>query len=266
LLERARERRRLRELVDSVPWWWHSIDLGQGIVTPGHKASAETMAAEFEALRLPDLRGQSVLDVGACDGYHAFECERHGAARVVALDHPMWVAERTPDRVPPGGGPPGEPGGPSGTARRAAPQPGRRAFELVREALGSRVEAVEADFMAADLDALGRFDVVLFLGVLYHLESPFAGLRRLARLTRGLAVIETDAIVVGGHEGLALCEFFEGAERDQDPTNWWAPNEVGLLSMCRAAGFTSVETISSGPVHASEGSLQRLRLLVHARA
>jgi len=58
--------------------------------------------------------------------------------------------------------------------------PGKRGFEMARKALGSRVEPCVADFMTADLEQIGTFDVVLFLGVLYHLENPFAAIRRLA--------------------------------------------------------------------------------------
>ncbi|HWI06193.1 MAG TPA: hypothetical protein VNT54_01600, partial [Solirubrobacteraceae bacterium] len=82
-------RRRLRQKVDSVPFWWHSIDLGHGVVTPGHK-SADALRAELDALALPDLRGRSVLDVGGWDGFFAFEAERRGAARVAVVDHYMW--------------------------------------------------------------------------------------------------------------------------------------------------------------------------------
>ena len=62
------------------------------MVTPGRK-SAESLARELEMLRLPDLRGRSVLDVGAYDGYFSFAAERLGAARVVALDHYVWSVD-----------------------------------------------------------------------------------------------------------------------------------------------------------------------------
>jgi tRNA (mo5U34)-methyltransferase len=56
--------------------WFHTIDLGNGVRTPGHKDTA----AEWEHLHLPDLAGRSVLDVGAYDGFFSFEAERRGAA------------------------------------------------------------------------------------------------------------------------------------------------------------------------------------------
>ena len=61
----------LQACSDRVKFWWHSIDLGQGVVTPGEKTPA-VIARELKALRLPDLRGKSVLDIGAYDGYYSF--------------------------------------------------------------------------------------------------------------------------------------------------------------------------------------------------
>lgn len=66
--------------VNSVPFWWHSIDLGDGVVTPGYK-TPEMLARELDAMRLPDVRGSTVLDIGGWDGFFAFEAERRGAPR-----------------------------------------------------------------------------------------------------------------------------------------------------------------------------------------
>src|SRR5258708_314995 len=75
----------LRNLADSVGWW-HSIDFGSGVTTRGHK-SVERLQSEWQAMRLPDLRGKTVLDVGAFDGYFSFCAEESGAKEVVALDY-----------------------------------------------------------------------------------------------------------------------------------------------------------------------------------
>ncbi len=78
--------------------WFHSIDLGNGVVTKGLTELA------LRADQLPEFKGRSVLDIGAWDGYYSFHAERAGATRVVALDHYAWgvdfvAARRLLERV-----------------------------------------------------------------------------------------------------------------------------------------------------------------------
>ena len=145
--------------------------------------------------------------------------------------------------------------------------PGKAGFDTAHRARNSRVEPVVGDFMSVDLSALGRFDVVFFLGVLYHLEEPLTGLRRLRQLTRELAVIETVATYIEGQAGRPLAEFFPFAELDGDVGNWWATNEAALHAMCRAADFSTVETVAAPPPEALElvDGVARYRIVVHAR-
>ena len=81
--------------------------------------------------------------------------------------------------------------------------PGRRGFELAKEVLDSNVEPVVADFATVDLDSVGTFDVVLYLGVLYHMKEPLRCLERLRGVTREVAVIETAAICIPSAVGHA---------------------------------------------------------------
>jgi tRNA (mo5U34)-methyltransferase len=232
------------------PEWFHSIELAPNVVTPGRK-SAELLQQELARIALPDLRGKSVLDIGAYDGFFSFAAERLGASRVVALDHYVWStdmagylkdwreSQQTGRALPP-----------PHLSRHFRPDelPGRKPFDLAHRALGSKVEAVVADFMTTDLSKLGMFDVVLFMGVLYHLEEPLTAVRRLRAVTApgGLAVIETEAIATLGLEGRACCEFFPGAELNNDPSNWWSPNARALEGMLRAAGFPDVTILKDG--------------------
>ena len=254
----------LEELVASVPVWYHAIDLPEGVVTPGIRGWT------MESLQMPDLTGKSVLDIGAWDGYFSFEAERRGASRVVALDHFVWSldlagweahqAERKaqglsplPAQEVPGLWQPDE-------------LPGKRGFDVAREALGSRVEAVVGDFMDMDLDELGTFDVVLYLGVLYHMENPLAAMRRLRSVTEELAVIESEAMALPGEGSRRLAEFFPDAELAGDPSNWWSPNREALLGLCQAAGFARAElATTSGQLPPDAGGLTRYRAVVHAR-
>jgi tRNA (mo5U34)-methyltransferase len=250
-------------------YWFHSIDLGDR-VTPGQKPQ-ELLANEWDQMRLPSLAGKSVLDIGAWDGYFSFRAEDAGAARVVALDHYVWsmhldeqqayyrackAAGVAPDQYherPDLWDPVG--------------LPGKAGFDTAHRARASRVEPVVGDFMTVDLDPLGQFDLVFFLGVLYHLEEPLAGLRRLRRLTRELAVIETVATYIEGQAARPLAEFFPFAELDGDVGNWWATNEPALHGMCRAAGFSTVETVAAPPPEALDlvDGAARYRIVVHAR-
>jgi tRNA (mo5U34)-methyltransferase len=104
--------------------------------------------------------------------------------------------------------------------------------------------------MNADASALGTFDVVLFLGVLYHLENPLQAVRRVFELTGELAVIETAAVTIPGYEHVPLCEFYESNELNADVSNWWAPNQRALIGLCRAAGFRRVEPLTLAPSQA----------------
>jgi tRNA (mo5U34)-methyltransferase len=219
---------RLRGEVAAVPYWFHSIDLGGGIVTPGHKAPD---VLREQAGYLPDVRDKTVLDIGAWDGFFSFETERRGAARVVSIDHYVWRQDLGPWA--------GKPPTPD-----AGELPGKRGYDVAHAALGSRAEAVVGDYLEYDG---GPFDVVLYLGVLYHMPDPLGAMRKVAALTREVAVIETEAIAVVRCEKNALFEFFPGGERHGDPTNWWAPNQAGLVGLCEAAGFRRVEVLVSPP-------------------
>jgi tRNA (mo5U34)-methyltransferase len=240
----ARRADDLRTRVADAGFWWHSIDLGDGVVTPGAKSS-EWLESELASLELGDLRGKSVLDIGAYDGYYSFAAERLGAERVVAFDHFIWCADMPAymayrdQRI--AAGLPVEPVDSLPEFWRPDELPGRQRFDLAHEALGSRVEVVVGDLLDYDLTELGSFDVVLYLGVLYHVRHPLLALERLASVTRGTAIIETAAEAFRFGERLPLCRFIEGDELNHDPSNWWTFNEAALLSMCRAAGFARAE-------------------------
>jgi len=193
--------------------WFHTIDLGNGIITPGADKTPEKIAA----LNLPaDLRGKSVLDIGAWNGAISFECERRGAARVLATDYYCWHG---------------------GVDRE-----GRRGFDIARRALHSRVEDLEIRVEDISPETVGMFDVVLFLGVLYHAEDPLGYLRRVRAVCRDYAIVETlvDAL---DYPRPALV-FYEGRTLNNDPSNFFGPNQLAVEAMCREVGFRSVEKTS----------------------
>ena len=264
--EASPARAELEEMAAAVPFWFHSIALGEGVVTDGWK-SPGALAEELERLRLPELRGKTVLDINTWDGFFAFEAERGGASRVVALDEYMWAMDLDEHRRY----------WEACKARGVTPQPyhtmpyykpdelpGKKGFDTAHRVLRSAVEPVVGDFMTIDLEALGQFDVVLYLGSLYHMESPLTALRRVATVTREVAIVETEAVAFAGLEARAVCEFFESDELNGDVSNWWAPNDRAVAGMCRAAGFARVEPVAEAPARPVGPEPLRYRAVVHA--
>ncbi|MDJ0649526.1 MAG: DUF1698 domain-containing protein [Xenococcaceae cyanobacterium MO_188.B19] len=228
-----------QRLVNSIPRWRHSIDCGDGIITPGRLKEKITLR-KLKRIKLPPLKGKSVLDIGAWDGFYSFKVEEMGASKVVALDYFSWLRN------------------------------GKKAFDTACLLRNSKVESVKSDFMKLDLKELGLFDIVLFLGVLYHLEEPFRAIRRLHSVTRELAIIDTEAVYIPGQEEKALFEFYPGTELNNDSSNWWAPNLKGLESACLAAGFKRIKCLSKYPPdlenqdNKDNQSITGYRLAIHA--
>lgn len=260
-------RERARQIIAHNPEWYHSIELAPGIVTPG-RAPLDVWNKTLQSLDLPDLRGKSVLDVGAYDGFFSFAAEQLGAARVVALDEHVWAtdmtaylkdwreAKETGTIIP----------APRDSRHwRPEEMPGRRPFDAARDLLSSTVEPVVGNFMTMDLRSLGRFDVVLFLGILYHMEEPLAAVRRVASLVKpgGLLAIETEAVEIPSAPDGAFFEFFPGNELNDDVANWWAPNGKALEGLVTAAGLVNFEWLK-GPPRVSE--LRRLQSRLGRRA
>jgi tRNA (mo5U34)-methyltransferase len=229
----AEEVRRLREAV-AAQRWFHTIDLGDGIVTPGEDESPRKLGW----LHLPgDLSGQTVLDVGAWDGFFSFAAERRGASRVVAVDPECWR--------PPAWGPEGW-----GT---------QDGFNLARRALGSRVEDVDVGLLDLGPEAVGTFDLVLFLGVLYHLPDPWPVLERVASVASRQLVLETHADLLDVRRPAAA--YYPAGELVGDPSNWWGPNVALLEAMLRRHGFARVEVVhrESRPYRLLRAAYRRLR-------
>jgi len=227
--------------------WWHALDLGNGIVTPGISDNVATL----KKLGLPPrLEGKTVLDIGAWDGYFSFEAERRGALRVLATDSFAWS------------------GGSLGT---------KAGFELARRVLGSKVEDLQIDAMDLSPDRIGTFDLVLFLGVLYHMRHPLLALERVFSVTRDQLILETASDLVWIRR--PAIAFYPETELDGDPTNWYGPNPPAIAAMLRAVGFRRVKEVSRFPrlrslvggaiayVRADKPtilSFQRCRMVFHA--
>ena len=245
--------------------WFHSIDLGGGVTTRG-------IAQAITAEELPDFAGRTTLDIGAWDGKYSFLAERMGASRVVALDHYAWGVDMAArgqywDECRAAGVLPDHSKDLTEFWRENLP--GQAGFKFAKQALRSSVEPLVGDFMTMDLASVGSFDVVLYLGVLYHMKEPLTALERVRQVTNEIAVIETQALWLEGLEPRPLLDFFAGDDVARDFGNWYVPTIEALHAMCKGAGFTSVRTAVGPPVVSAADAVDEprwshYRAVVHA--
>jgi tRNA (mo5U34)-methyltransferase len=206
----------LRARVAGHANWYHRIKLAPGLVTPGVHDSQSALRM-LDGLGLPpDCGGLRVLDVGCRDGFFAFELERRGAT-VVGLDYA---------------------------------DPKVTGFSIAAEILGSQVEYLVDNVYDLSPERHGLFDLVLFLGVLYHVRNPILALDCLRSVTKpgALVFVETQICseaAVGSLE-LPLWQFFPRDSLYGDATNKWAPNLAGLTSALEECQFEILEVVRGG--------------------
>jgi tRNA (mo5U34)-methyltransferase len=212
----------LRDRIAALGPWFHNMDLA-GIATAPDHFLGDYPAFKFRGFAdaLPaDLRGCTVLDIGCNAAFYAFEMKRRGADRVVGIDSdPRYLAQAA----------------------------------LAAEVTGLAVELRQMSVY--DVAALQeRFDVVLFMGVLYHLRHPLLALDLIREhVARNLLVCQ--CLQRGPNDNVSVREDYpfeetdifvsDGAPRMQfvehrfagDPTNWWIPNAACMEAMLRSAGF-----------------------------
>ena len=198
--------------------WYHSIDLGDGFVTPGWFDLREHVAD----YGLPDdMTGMRALDVGTWDGFWAFEMERRGA-EVVALDvdHEReydWPPRRRPAELK--------------ELDRGA------GFRLAREYLGSKVERVRCNLYRATPEELGTFDFVFCGVVLIHLRDQLLALERFAGLCRGRFLLAEEYDRWSSLLPFPVSRYH--ADRDRAVV-FWMPSRQTWRRMVWTAGFEDV--------------------------
>jgi tRNA (mo5U34)-methyltransferase len=194
--------------------WFHTIDLGHGIVTPGIDQSW----AKLQLLDFPEsFAGKTVLDVGAFDGFFSFEAEQRGAARVVAADDYCW-------------------------SHPADPMTDGRGFDIAHWARRSAVEKRWSTVEALSPETVGMFDFVFFLGVLYHSPDPLGYLRNVYSVCADTLILETH--VDGLDDPRPIMVFYPGDSLNGDASNFWGPNRPCVEAMLREVGFRSVRLVS----------------------
>lgn len=224
----------LKEGIEALGPWFHNIDLGGVWTAPDHfLGDYPNMKFARFAPHLPaDLAGKSVLDIGCNAGFYSMEMKRRGAGRVVGIDSDdRYLAQ----------------------ARFAAETLGYDNIEF-------------RNLSVYDVGALGeRFDVVIFMGVLYHLRHPLLALdlihehvagdmlifQSMQRGASRVAALEEDypfeETEIFDDPGFPRLHFIE-REYAHDWTNWWVPNRACAEAMLRAAGF-AVETRAEEEVY-----------------
>ena len=115
-------------------------------------------------------------------------------------------------------------------------------FRVARELLGSKVEYRIGDVCRLSSREIGRFDIVLFFGVLYHVKHPLIALETVCDLSTDMAFIESFVTDDGADlSAPPLMEFYETTELRGQFDNWVGPNCSCLLAFCRTAGFARVQ-------------------------
>jgi tRNA (mo5U34)-methyltransferase len=218
----ALSREEIRQRVDALGPWFHNLDLKGVPTAPSHFLGdyPNVKWRRFSGI-IPDrLDGKTVLDIGCNAGFYAMEMKRRGAERVLGLDTDDEYLEQ---------------------ARFAA------------EVNGLRIEFRKMS--AYDVGQLReKFDLVIFMGVLYHLRHPLLALDLIHEhvagdlllfqsMQRGDSRVDpvdknydfwtTDQFDSAGYPKL---HFIENKYAD-DPTNWWVPNRACAEAMLRSAGF-----------------------------
>ena len=193
-------------------------------IFPGHSVPApKNVNRVLHDLRFPaDLRGMRILDIAPWNGFFSFECARRGADHVVSL-------------------------GPE--------DPSETGYRQVQELLEiSSCEYRQGSVYNLDPEEFGRFDAVLFLGLIYHLRHPLLALDRIFDVCDGTLFVDApcidklvyDRTLTPSYEQLILAApaihrlpmlYFTKANETGDLFNWFIPNRAALSAMVESSGF-----------------------------
>lgn len=219
--ERITDPVEIRRLVEEHGRWWHEIELAPGIITPGDDSNRMKLPILDDIGFPQDMKGLRALDIGCSDGFFSFEMEKRGAT-VVAID---FVPENY------------------------------TGFATARKILASSVEYRMENVYSLSPETFGLFDVVLFMGVLYHLRSPLGGLDAIRSVTKeggqlfvGTMMMDQYVQLPDGSsttlaainpilEGIPLWQAFPKDSLNGDFTNCFAPNRVALVAALAEAQF-----------------------------
>jgi tRNA (mo5U34)-methyltransferase len=186
------------DLVASRPWWYHRFEIFPGVITPGVYDPSGTLGG----LELPnDLGGQRILEIGPADGYFTRQLALRGGL-VTALD---YVAKDV------------------------------CGFAVMEQLYGAPFNFVQGNVYELDRFGFTPFDLVLCLGVLYHMPDMVRALHMLRGVCANRLILETLVATDLGEEPRAI--YHPAASLNNDPTNFWSPNVACVIAMLKDAGF-----------------------------
>jgi tRNA (mo5U34)-methyltransferase len=216
----------IRERVLDLGQWFHNLDL-RGVKTAPQHMLGDYPNCKWQnfAHAIPqDLRGKSVLDIGCNAGFYSIEMKRRGAERVVGIDSDEGY--------------------------------------LAQARFAAEVCGVDIELKQMSVYEVGRleekFDVVIFMGVLYHLRHPLLALDLIhEHVARDVLIFQS--MLRGSKDEMTVQDDYPFSEKrifDQpdypkmhfienlyagDPTNWWVPNRACAKAMLRSSGFEIVD-------------------------
>lgn len=203
----------IRALIAGHEPWYHQIEVAPGIVTPGSHVSALELNS-LDTLGLPqDATGMRVLDIGCRDGFFAFTMEKRGAD-VIGIDYA---------------------------------DPEITGFSICRKVLGSKVDYRTENVYDLSPERHGQFDLVLFLGVLYHLRNPLQALDAIRSVCGEGALLFVESQLSTNRwvrrRKEPLWQFYPRDTLSHDASNKWAPNIAGLRQVVEESQFQVSKTL-----------------------
>ncbi len=229
------DREDLLEGIHRLDPWFHCIELAPGVLTKTESVAGEPADHPRETWDIiknclpADLSGKSVLDVGCNAGFYSVEAKRRNASHVVGVD----------------------------AMRREIMQ-----AEFVRRALGLDIEFRPLSVYDLGVASVGRFDVTLALGLIYHLKHLVLGLEKLAQVTKDTLIVETALLpkrskviesvsrqaeyVVGGLKRPlhTIGWVANPPEVAESAYNWFLPSLDGAVALLKAVGFRDVDVFA----------------------
>jgi 2-polyprenyl-3-methyl-5-hydroxy-6-metoxy-1,4-benzoquinol methylase len=212
-VENAASELEIRKALDKYKFY-HNIKLTETITTVGSQSFVRAQKLCMRHLQSLDLKGKRVLDIGCRDGLFSFAAEAMGAAEVIGIDNDLSVP----------------------------------ATEFLIPFFKSKIRMDQKNLYDVTPSSYGKFDVVIFPGVLYHLRYPFWGLKAIRDIMNpnGYLLTETAIFESQPHQALLFCPV--GAESPYEATSPTIFNEKGLRDSLTSLGFetTSVAYARSG--------------------